>query len=128
MRLSLSATLIGAALSFGGPAFAQTTVTGQPATGGANSSQSRGQEAVTRPNTDQMRRDGNATGSVGNAQLEPGSNSFTEGQVRSRLEEAGFQNITDLRKDDQGIWRGRAMRNGQSVTVGFDFKGNVAAQ
>jgi periplasmic protein CpxP/Spy len=48
--------------------------------------------------------------------------------VRSRLEEAGFQNVTDLRKDDQGIWRGRAMRNGQSVTVGFDFKGNVAAQ
>jgi len=77
-----------------------------------------------------MTRDGksNATGSVANAQLEPGSNSFTEGQVRSRLEEAGFQNVSDLRKDDQGIWRGRAMRNGQSVAVGFDFKGNVAAQ
>lgn len=130
MRFSLPAAFVCATLSLGGPALAQTTVTGQPATGGANSAQSRGQEAVTRPNTDHMTRDGgaNATGSVANAQLEPGSNSFTEGQVRSRLEEAGFQNVTDLRKDDQGIWRGRAMRNGQSVTVGFDFKGNVAAQ
>ena len=67
-------------------------------------------------------------GSVGNAQLEPGANSFTEGQVRSRLEQAGFMNVTELRKDDQGIWRGKAMQNGRSVTVGFDFKGNVAAQ
>ena len=66
--------------------------------------------------------------SVGNAQLEAGANSFTEGQVRSRLEQAGFMNVTELRKDDQGIWRGKAMQNGRSVTVGFDFKGNVAAQ
>jgi len=114
----------------GGAALAQTTVTGQPSTSGANSSQSRGQEAVTRPNTDQMTPDGKAgaPANAANVQLEPGANSFTEGQVRSRLEQAGFQNVTDLQKDDQGIWRGKAMQNGRSVNVGFDFKGNVAAQ
>jgi periplasmic protein CpxP/Spy len=132
MHLSRAAALIFAALAMGGSALAQTTVTGQPSTGGANSSQSRGQEAVTRPNTDQMTPDGKG-GAPGAAntttvQLEPGSNSFTEGQVRSRLEEAGFRDIADLRKDDQGIWRGKAMQNGRSVNIGFDFKGNVAAQ
>ena len=58
--------------------------------------------------------------------LEKGSNSFTEGQVRSRLEGAGFTNVSDLKKDDDGIWRGKASRNGQSVTVGFDYKGNIS--
>lgn len=61
------------------------------------------------------------------ASLEKGANSFTEGQARSRLEGAGFTNVTELKKDDQGIWRGKAMRDGKSVTVGFDYKGNIGA-
>jgi protein CpxP len=64
-----------------------------------------------------------STGSV-----ESGANSFTEGQARSRLEAQGFSNVAELRKDDQGIWRGKAMRNGQSVTVAIDYKGTVQAQ
>ncbi len=60
--------------------------------------------------------------------LERGANSFTEGQARTRLEGAGLSNVTELQKDDQGIWRGKAMRNGQSVTVGFDYKGNIGVQ
>jgi periplasmic protein CpxP/Spy len=134
MRTILPALVFGALSA--SVALAQTTVTGQPSTGGTNSTPSPGQGAVTRPNTDQMQGGQptspaavpGATGSVGNAQLEAGANSFTEGQVRSRLEQAGFMNVTELRKDDQGIWRGKAMQNGRSVTVGFDFKGNVAAQ
>jgi protein CpxP len=64
-----------------------------------------------------------STGSV-----EPGANSFTEGQARSRIEAQGFSNVTDLRKDDQGIWRGKAMRNGQSTGVAIDYRGTVQAQ
>ena len=60
--------------------------------------------------------------------LERGANSFTENQARTRLEGAGLSNVTELAKDDQGIWRGKAMRNGQSVTVGFDYKGNIGVQ
>jgi putative membrane protein len=60
--------------------------------------------------------------------LEKGANSFTEGQAKSRLEGAGLMNVTDLKKDDDGVWRGKAMRNGKSVTVGFDYKGNIAAE
>jgi hypothetical protein len=58
----------------------------------------------------------------------PGANSFTEGQARSRIEEAGFSNVSELRKDDQGIWRGRAMRGGQQVGVALDYQGNVSVQ
>lgn len=54
-----------------------------------------------------------------------GANSFTEGQARSRIEAAGFTNVTDLQKDDQGVWRGRASRNGNTTAVGLDFQGNV---
>jgi hypothetical protein len=58
--------------------------------------------------------------------LEAGANSFTEGQARSRIEAAGFSNLEGLQKDDSGIWRGRAMRGGQQVEVGLDYRGNVA--
>jgi hypothetical protein len=36
--------------------------------------------------------------------------------------------VSDLRKDDQGVWRGKAMKDGKSVNVGLDFQGNVTAQ
>lgn len=55
----------------------------------------------------------------------PGSNSFTEGQARGRMEDAGFANVTDLQKDDQGIWRGRATRGGSPTNVALDYQGNV---
>lgn len=54
-----------------------------------------------------------------------GANSFTEGQARSRIEAAGFTNVTDLQKDSQGVWRGRAMRSGAPTDVGLDYQGNV---
>ena len=60
--------------------------------------------------------------------VEPGANSFTEAQARSRLEAQGFSNVAELRKDDQGIWRGKAQRDGKSVSVAIDYKGTVQAQ
>jgi len=60
--------------------------------------------------------------------LQPGANSFTEGQARSRIEAQGFKNVSELRKDEQGYWRGKAMRDGASTNVMLDFKGNVSTQ
>ncbi len=54
-----------------------------------------------------------------------GANSFTEGQAKSRIENMGFVDVTDLKKDDNGVWRGRAMRSGQTVDVSVDYQGNV---
>lgn len=75
-----------------------------------------------------MKTEGGAGASAGNVKLEEGANSFTEGQVRSRLDDAGFKDAKDLKKGDDGIWRGAAMHNGKSVKVGLDFKGNIAVQ
>jgi hypothetical protein len=57
-----------------------------------------------------------------------GANSFTEGQAKSRIESNGFANVSDLRKDDQDVWRGKAMKDGKSVNVSLDFQGNITAQ
>jgi opacity protein-like surface antigen len=54
-----------------------------------------------------------------------GANSFTEGQAKSRIEKMGFADVTDLKKDDNGVWRGRAMKGGQTVDVSIDYQGNV---
>lgn len=122
MRRSILTLAALAALA--GPALAQTTTTGQPAQRGNDSGNQQGQSAVSRPNTDAGQP--GATGSINlSAQLEPGANSFTEGQVRSRMEQAGLKDIKDVKKDDNGIWRAQAMHNGQTATVGMDFKGNV---
>jgi hypothetical protein len=57
-----------------------------------------------------------------------GANSFTEGQAKSRIEERGFKNVHDLKKDHAGVWRGKADQNGKAVNVSLDFQGNVVAQ
>src|SRR6187399_1130410 len=57
-----------------------------------------------------------------------GANSFTEGQAKSRIEDKGFKNVSDLKKDDNGVWRGKAEQNGKAVNVSVDFQGNVVAQ
>jgi hypothetical protein len=56
-----------------------------------------------------------------------GRNSFTEGQAKSKIEEAGFSNVSGLAKDDNGIWRGKANKGGSSTNVSVDFQGNVNA-
>lgn len=54
-----------------------------------------------------------------------GRNSFTEGQAKSKIEEAGYTKVTDLKKDDNGVWRGKASKGGSSTPVSVDFQGNV---
>jgi hypothetical protein len=53
-----------------------------------------------------------------------GRNSFTEGQAKSKIEDAGFTNVTELKKDN-GVWRGKARKSGSATAVSVDFQGNV---
>jgi hypothetical protein len=57
-----------------------------------------------------------------------GANSFTEDQAKDRVIAAGMASPATLVKDDKGIWRGTATKDGKSVNVAVDFKGNVVAQ
>lgn len=54
-----------------------------------------------------------------------GRNSFTEGEAKSRIEKMGFSNVSGLKKDDDGVWRGRAMKDGKVVDISVDYQGNV---
>ena len=54
-----------------------------------------------------------------------GANSFTEAQAKSRIEAAGYADVTGLAKDKDGVWRGKAKKAGGSHDVALDYQGHV---
>ncbi|MCK1480582.1 hypothetical protein ACVWWG_004618 [Bradyrhizobium sp. LB7.2] len=79
--------------------------------------------ATDRPNNNAV----NSSGQNNSDKPVSGANSFTEGQAKSKIEEAGYSNVTSLQKDDKGVWRGKASKGGSSSEVSLDFQGNVNA-
>src|SRR4051812_41797569 len=125
MRQTTAAlALFGAALAIA-PAgsFAQSVPPGNSPSPAARPAD---QVRPTQPATPAPRRDDRTDTRAPDAPV-PGANSFTEGQARSRIEDAGYSNVSGLRKDDQGVWRGQAMRNGSRSDVALDYQGNVVA-
>jgi hypothetical protein len=57
-----------------------------------------------------------------------GKNSFTKKQAHKRLVDHGYSKVRGLTLDDQGVWRGTAMKDGKSVNVTLDYQGNIAEQ
>jgi hypothetical protein len=58
----------------------------------------------------------------------PGANSFTEKQAADRIAEAGYQEVKNLKKDDQGVWRGIAKKGDSQVNIALDYRGNVVQE
>jgi hypothetical protein len=54
-----------------------------------------------------------------------GANSFTQGEAMKQIEAKGYTKVTGLKKDDKGVWRGMAMKDGKSRSVSVDYQGNV---
>jgi hypothetical protein len=54
-----------------------------------------------------------------------GANSFTEAEARTHIAKSGFTHVSALKKDKDGVWRGTARKEGTTMHVGLDFKGNV---
>jgi putative membrane protein len=100
-RSLLGTLVIIASIALTNPLGAQTTPTDPP--------------VATAPSTDP------------NAPL-TGANSFTESQAKDRIEKAGFTQVSSLKKDDNGIWRGTAMRGGTQTNVALDYRGNVVVK
>ena len=121
--MGLKQTALAAALllSSAGLAMAQTAApatTSGGTTTGDRTSPSVGTSTNPNPNTTR----------AGNAALEPGANSFTEGQARRRIEDRGYTNVDKLHKDQNSIWQAEAMKDGRRVRVGVDFRGNVVEE
>jgi hypothetical protein len=54
-----------------------------------------------------------------------GANSFTRHEAAKRIASKGYSGVANLKKDRNGVWRGTATKDGQSVQVWLDYKGNV---
>ncbi|MGA3004014.1 MAG: hypothetical protein ABSE20_20045 [Acetobacteraceae bacterium] len=68
-----------------------------------------------------------AGGNPGAEGLSRGANSFTEAQARDRLRQHGYRQVSALTKDQDGVWRGSAIKDGHQVHVGLDYKGNISS-
>jgi hypothetical protein len=104
MRIAIATTIVALVVGVS-PAMAQTAGTGTTGTSPAPSS--------TRTTTD------NQTPPL------KGANSFTEGEAKKRAEARGYSEVQSLKKDNDGIWRGRASQQGKPVEIAIDYKGNV---
>ena len=87
----------------------------------ATSASAQTQPAQSGPNNNAV----NSPGQNNSSAPVAGRNSFTEGQAKSKIEEAGYTTVTDLKKDYNGVWRGKASKGGSSTSVSVDFEGNV---
>lgn len=68
------------------------------------------------------------TPTTGETAQTAGASSFTEGQARGAIENAGYSNVSSLTQNEQGIWSGKATKGGTEVAVSVDYKGAVTPQ
>lgn len=54
-----------------------------------------------------------------------GANSFTQAQAKAKFEQLGYTKITNLAKDKNGVWRGRADKDGKTQNIALDYRGNI---
>jgi hypothetical protein len=54
-----------------------------------------------------------------------GANSFTRSEARSRIVAQGYTHVRHLKLDSSGVWRGTAIKDGQTGPVSLDYQGNV---
>ncbi len=134
MAIALASAVLGA------PAIAQTT---SPSTAPGTNAPTGGTTGSTVPglstNTPAQRSPANTntasppavtTSNANNktaAAPVKGRNSFTMNEARRRIEAGGFTQVTGLKKDQDGIWRGTGMKGGAAVPVYCDYQGNVGA-
>ena len=116
--MGIKQTALAAVLLLGNAGFALAQNTAPGAGTGTQTAPYAG--TSTNPNANAAR--------AGNAALEPGANSFTEGQARRRMEDRGYTNVDQLHKDQNSIWQAEATKDGRRVRVGVDFRGNVVEE
>ena len=51
---------------------------------------------------------------------------MTEMQAKARIEAQGFTNVSELKKDAQGMWNAKAMKDGKPVQISLDTRGQIA--
>ena len=70
----------------------------------------------------------NTDANKNSSDLAAASNSFTEGQAKGHIENAGYTDVTNLAKTPDGLWTAKAKKDGKTMDVSVDFKGAVTAR
>src|SRR5687767_13827984 len=52
----------------------------------------------------------------------------TEVQAKARIEAQGYTNVSELKKDAQGLWSAKAMKDGKAVQLSLDTQGQINVQ
>lgn len=55
----------------------------------------------------------------------PQFRALTEDQAKAQIEANGYSSVSRLRKDTEGTWRGKAIKDGLQLDVTLDVKGKV---
>jgi hypothetical protein len=55
----------------------------------------------------------------------PSAAAMTETQAKARIEAQGYANVSELKKDAQGQWTAKAMKDGKSHEVSLDTRGQI---
>lgn len=108
-------------------AAADATASGANAAAGAAGGATDAGGAVSPPSSPQNDAINSDT-NKGETTQTAGSNSFTEGQAKGHIENAGYTDVTGLTKTPDGLWTGSAKKDGKTVGVSVDFKGAVSAK
>ena len=66
-----------------------------------------------------------ATPPAGSAANPNTGSALTEAQAKARFEARGFTNVSELTKGSQGFWTAKAMKDGKSVQLSLDARGQV---
>jgi hypothetical protein len=54
-----------------------------------------------------------------------GANSFTQSEAMSQIKAKGYTHVMGLKKGKDGVWRGKATKDGTAGPVSIDYQGNV---
>ena len=125
-KVTWAMTAVVVPIVLGAPAFAQPEATAPTVPGVTTNTPQQRSPANTTTASPPAVTTSNADSKTAAAPVK-GANSFMVDEAQRRIEAGGFSQVTSLKKDDDGIWRGQAMRGGASVSVYCDYQGNVGA-
>lgn len=83
---------------------------------------------TTNNNTGSSVLPGTTTGTPSSSALDSTSVSGAQAAAQSKIQEAGFSNVKGLSRTTDGIWTGRAVKNGVEVGVALDPSGRISTQ
>ena len=134
----LAITLFSAGMAMAQSSTGQSTAgehPSDPGTGIVHGTPAPGASKGARPGTasDKAAASGNDNQAVATTRSDAdtpakGANSFTKGEAQSRIESRGYKNVSSLRLDQNGVWRGQAEKDGKTMSVWLDYKGNIGEQ